>query len=201
LQPCSDAVARIFEQELARRGEAFRFDDESQRYVIQHQGLNVFLSLDNLAREYARDPDDARVTRFINLALGGPPRTPDSWEEARKSVLFCLEPSITSSRRLSVRPSRSAWIACWFTSPGVVIAYSTQAGEVAEAGDRGNGPFAKALPACLRTPGPRRAGAAHHCPDDVLAATGGQQTPFVYGSLTGKEYFFVAVKWGRLKSG
>jgi hypothetical protein len=89
----SDAVTRIFEQELKRRGVAFRFDDESQRYVIQRQDLNVFLSLDNLAREYARDPDDARVTHFIDLALSGPPRTPDSWEEAKRSVLFCLEPS------------------------------------------------------------------------------------------------------------
>jgi hypothetical protein len=72
---------------------AFRFDDESQRYVIRARGLDVFLSLDNLAREYARDPDDARVSRFIDLALAGSLRTPDSWEEARKSVLFCLEPS------------------------------------------------------------------------------------------------------------
>jgi hypothetical protein len=88
----SDAVARIFERELERRGVAFRFDDETGCYVIRHLGGRLFVSLDNLARMYLHDPDSAHVSHFIDavLSTGGPL---EPWKQARTSVLFCLEPS------------------------------------------------------------------------------------------------------------
>jgi hypothetical protein len=90
--PMSDAVARIFEQELERRGVAFRIDDGPLHYVVQHQGRDLFVSLDNLTREYERDPDDAHVSRFVDVVLSAE-FSPPSWEQARTSILFCLEPS------------------------------------------------------------------------------------------------------------
>ena len=88
----SDAVAAIFEQELGRRGVAFRFDDGSGCYVVRHDGRDLFVSVDNLARKYLRDSDEEHVVRFIDIVLSAP-LGPRSWEAARTKVLFCLEPS------------------------------------------------------------------------------------------------------------
>jgi tetratricopeptide (TPR) repeat protein len=79
--------------------------------------------------------------------------------------------------------------------PGTLMVYSTKAGEVAGDGDGANGPFAKALAARLRTPGLDVRRLFDAVRDEVLAATGGRQQPFIYGTLAGpKDYFFVAGK-------
>jgi hypothetical protein len=82
----------MFEQELERRGVPFRLDDGSQRYVVRHQGLDLFVSLDNLIRKYVRDPDDAHVSGFVDIVLSSAV-SPPSWKQARTQVLICLEPS------------------------------------------------------------------------------------------------------------
>jgi hypothetical protein len=88
----SDAAAALFERELVRRAVEFRHDHATDRYVIDHEGLTLFVSLENLSRDYARDHDDARVVLFVDSVLS--PRVgAKSWEEAQSSVLFCLEPS------------------------------------------------------------------------------------------------------------
>jgi uncharacterized protein YtpQ (UPF0354 family) len=85
-------AASLFEQELTRRGVTFSFDRETGRYKVQHEGLELFVSLDNLARNYERDRDSAHITGFVDAVLASPADRP-SWEEARPSILFCLEPS------------------------------------------------------------------------------------------------------------
>jgi hypothetical protein len=87
----SDATA-LFEQELTRRGIAFRPDGASDRYVVEHDGTELFVSLHNVSREYARDQDPGRITRFVDAVLS-PRGASRCWEEARTSVLFCFEPS------------------------------------------------------------------------------------------------------------
>jgi uncharacterized caspase-like protein len=78
---------------------------------------------------------------------------------------------------------------------GTLMVYSTKEGQVAEHGDGGNGPFAKALAAHLKAPGLDVRRLFDAVRNDVLAATGGRQQPFVYGTLPGrKDYFFVAGK-------
>jgi hypothetical protein len=89
----ADPLALLFEQELVRRGIAFRLDDASERYVIRHAGLDLFVGLDNLRRGYARDGDASRVARFLDSVLATPVGGPESWAEAQANVLFCLEPS------------------------------------------------------------------------------------------------------------
>jgi hypothetical protein len=69
-----------------------RFDDETQQYRVQHQGRELLVSLDNLARAYDRDRDEACVASFVDNLLS-PYVEEQSWEEVRRLILFALEPS------------------------------------------------------------------------------------------------------------
>jgi len=88
----SDLVSALFEQELTRRGVSFRLDDETHLYRIEHHGGNLLVSLDNLARAYHRDPDESRITTFVDVVLGNRFEN-RPWPEAQSSILFALEPS------------------------------------------------------------------------------------------------------------
>lgn len=66
----SDPLSALFEQELTRQGVSFRWDDELHLYRIEHQGGNLLVSLDNLARAYKRDQDESLVASFVDLVLG-----------------------------------------------------------------------------------------------------------------------------------
>ena len=66
---------------------------------------------------------------------------------------------------------------------GTMVAYAAKAGQVAHDGDDGNSPFMKALLKRLKQPGLEISMLFRFVRDDVLAATGRQQEPFVYGSL------------------
>jgi len=88
----SDLVEELFEQELMRRGVQCRFDEEALRYRVQHQGRELLVSLDNLARDYAREQDEACVVSFVDNLLSLYVEE-QSWEEVRGLILFTLEPS------------------------------------------------------------------------------------------------------------
>jgi hypothetical protein len=88
----SEPVAELFEEELRRRGASFRLDSGSARYVVLYRGFELFVSLDNLAREYARDQDASAVVPFVDTVLSISFGA-GSWEDARPSILLCLEPS------------------------------------------------------------------------------------------------------------
>lgn len=64
------------------------------------------------------------------------------------------------------------------------VAFAARAGSTAEDGDQ-HSPFAKALIANLATPGVDVRIALGRVRDQVLAATNGEQEPYVYGSLGG----------------
>src|ERR1700693_3090943 len=98
-------VAVLFEQELARRGVAFRRDQETTRYLIEHRGSELFVSLDNVEREYNQDLDASRIARFVDSVLS-PQFERSPWKEVHGSVLFCLEPAYHVERsELRVRIS------------------------------------------------------------------------------------------------
>ena len=88
----SDAVAVLFEDELKRKGASFRCERDPERYVVQHEGRELCVSLDTLVRTYNLHQDESCVARFVDAVLradlGG-----QSWQEVQSSVLFCLEPS------------------------------------------------------------------------------------------------------------
>lgn len=73
---------------------------------------------------------------------------------------------------------------------GTMVAYAAKAGQVAYDGDDGNSPFMKALLKRLKQPGLEISMLFRFVRDDVLAATGRQQEPFVYGSLPSEPFYF-----------
>jgi uncharacterized caspase-like protein len=74
---------------------------------------------------------------------------------------------------------------------GTLIAYSAKAGQVAMDGDGENSPFVTALSNRMTTPGLEIGKMFRLVRDDVMAATGRKQEPFLYGSLPGDDLFVV----------
>jgi uncharacterized caspase-like protein len=77
---------------------------------------------------------------------------------------------------------------------GTLVAYAAKHGEIALDGSGTNSPFVAALVKHLPTPGVEISKLFRLVRDDVLAATGRKQEPFVYGSLPGEDFFFVGAK-------
>ena len=73
---------------------------------------------------------------------------------------------------------------------GTMVAYAAKAGQVAHDGDDDNSPFMKALLKRLKQPGLEISMLFRFVRNDVLAATGRQQEPFVYGSLPSEPFYF-----------
>jgi uncharacterized caspase-like protein len=76
-------------------------------------------------------------------------------------------------------------------SSATLVAYAAKAGQVASDGVAGqaNSPFATALIRNMQKPGVEIRKFFGLVRDDVMAATGQTQEPFVYGSLGGDDYF------------
>lgn len=76
-------------------------------------------------------------------------------------------------------------------SSATLVAYAAKAGQVASDGVAGqaNSPFASALIRNMQKPGVEIRKFFGLVRDDVMAATGNSQEPFVYGSLGGDDYF------------
>jgi uncharacterized caspase-like protein len=73
---------------------------------------------------------------------------------------------------------------------GTLVAYAAKAGQVALDGEGQNSPFVSALVKHIGTPGTEINFLFRKVRDDVLAATGKAQEPFVYGSLPGENFYF-----------
>lgn len=72
-----------------------------------------------------------------------------------------------------------------------LVVYAAKAGAIAADGDGGNSPFAAALAKRIVEPGIEINFVFRRVRDDVLAATGRRQEPFIYGSLSGSEIYLV----------
>ena len=78
---------------------------------------------------------------------------------------------------------------------GFMVVYAAKHGETALDGDTTNSPFATALARDIMEPKVEVRKLFDVVRDDVWKATGGQQQPFTYGSLPGREdFYFVAGK-------
>jgi uncharacterized caspase-like protein len=73
---------------------------------------------------------------------------------------------------------------------GTLVVFAAKDGQVALDGDGQFGPFAQALAKNLPMPGVEINKFFRLVRDDVMDATGRQQQPFVYGSVTGREDFY-----------
>ncbi len=77
---------------------------------------------------------------------------------------------------------------------GTLVVYAAKDGNVAEDGTGGHSPFAAALVERLAEPNLEIGKLFRLVTDDVLDATENRQRPFVYGSVSGREDFYFAVK-------
>jgi hypothetical protein len=84
-------VEVLFEQELRRRGLSFRIDSESCRYIVPWDGLNLYITLDNLERTLADSDDESCVAEFADVVFK--PREVLSWQTASAKVFELLEPN------------------------------------------------------------------------------------------------------------
>ena len=75
--------------------------------------------------------------------------------------------------------------------PNTLIAFAAKGGSTAADGDSRNSPFTAALLRHLVKPGLELGKAFRLVRDDVMAATGNKQEPFVYGSLGGNDVALV----------
>ena len=73
---------------------------------------------------------------------------------------------------------------------GTLVAYAAKEGTLAEDGDGRNSPYAQALLSVLEQPDLEVGMVFRHVRDEVLAATGGRQEPFTYGSLPKEGIYF-----------
>jgi len=78
----------------------------------------------------------------------------------------------------------------------VLVIYAAAPGQVAADGDGANSPFATALASRLAEPGLPVQMLGGAVRDDVLAATGGGQRPFVSASITGRAFYLVQADTG-----
>ena len=72
-----------------------------------------------------------------------------------------------------------------------LVAYAAKEGTVASDGSRRNSPYSEALLAHLEEPGLEVGLLFRKVRDAVLAATGGRQEPFVYGSLSSRGVYLI----------
>ena len=86
----SAEVATLFLEEMARRDIPVKIG-ESGGYQVELRGNTSTISLDNLSRDFARDPDPERVVRFVDVITRGV-SVPD-WEAARPRIRWALEPA------------------------------------------------------------------------------------------------------------
>ncbi|MCW5697660.1 MAG: SEL1-like repeat protein [Bauldia sp.] len=73
----------------------------------------------------------------------------------------------------------------------ILVAYAAKEGTIADDGDGEHSPYTAALLAHLETPGLEVSFLFRRVRDDVILATGGEQEPFVYGTLGGAPIYFV----------
>jgi uncharacterized caspase-like protein len=122
-----------------------------------------------------------------------------SVEAARKLRLVILDacrdnPFVRQMRRTVASRSIGRGLGAIEPEGGTLVAYAAKHGQVALDGEGTNSPFVAALVQRLPTPGMEINKLFRVVRDDVIAATGRKQEPFVYGSLPGEDFFFVAGK-------
>jgi tetratricopeptide (TPR) repeat protein len=117
-------------------------------------------------------------------------------EGARKLRVVILDacrdnPFANQMRRTTASRSIGRGLARVEPEGGTLVAYAAKNGAIALDGDGQNSPFVTAMVKYLTVPGIEINKFFRLVRDDVLAATGRQQEPFVYGSLPSEDFFFV----------
>ena len=102
-------------------------------------------------------------------------------------------PFVAAMQRTGATRSIGRGLARFEPSGETLVAYAAAAGTVAADGEGRNSPYTTALLAHLEEPGLEVGLLFRKVRDGVLAATGGRQEPFVYGSLSSKGAYLAAL--------
>jgi Caspase domain len=153
---------------------------------IEVGGVNYLVPIDARLKDDRDVQDEAVPLDRILSAIEG----------AKKLRLVVLDacrdnPFVAQMRRSVATRSIGRGLARIEPEGGTLVAYAAKHGQVALDGDGANSPFVAALVKHLQTPGLELNKLFRLVRDDVMAATGRKQEPFVYGSLPGEDFFFV----------
>lgn len=156
---------------------------------IEMGGLNYLVPVDARLRSDRNVADEAVPLERVAAAI----------ERARKMRLVVLDacrenPFAPQMRLTGQTRSVARGLARIEPEGGTLVAYAAKHGQVALDGDAKNSPFVSALVKRLATPGVEIRKLFGLVRDDVLAATGRRQEPFIYGTLGGEDFFFRPVQ-------
>lgn len=153
---------------------------------IEMSGKNYLIPND---AELRRDRDlehEALTLNLISNALEGAKRLRIIMLDACRNNPFSAQMKLSGNRTRSV----SRGLAAVEPVGDSLIVYASKHGTVAEDGEGSNSPFAEALVKTLPTPGLEISLMFRRVRDQVMKATNRRQQPFVYGSISGKEFYF-----------
>ena len=142
-------------------------------------------------------PVDARLRSDRDIGDEAVPldRVLEAIEPARKLRIVILDacrdnPFLGAMRRTLATRSVGQGLARIEPEGGTLIAFAAKHGQTALDGEGQHGPFVSALVRRIATPGLEINKLFRLVHDDVLTATGRRQEPYVYGSLSGDDFFF-----------
>jgi tetratricopeptide (TPR) repeat protein len=173
------------------------FEDEAEKadwaviyyagHGIEMGGVNYLVPVDAKLTADRDVQDEAVPLDRVLSAIG----------EAKKLRLVVLDacrdnPFVQQMRRTVASRSIGVGLASIEPEGGTLVAYAAKHGQTALDGAGQNSPFATALLAHLAQPNVEINKLFRIVRDDVLDATGRRQEPFVYGSLPGQDFYFVA---------
>ena len=152
---------------------------------IEIDGVNYLVPVDARLATDRDVPDEA-----VPL-----PRVLDSIDHAKQLRLVVLDacrdnPFLNQIKRSYATRSIGRGLARVEPEGSILVAYAAKHGQIAMDGKGDNSPFVTSLVRRILTPGLEIRKMFGLVRDDVLAATGKQQEPFVYGTLGGDDFIF-----------
>lgn len=181
------------DQFLAALRDFAREADQADWAVVYYSGHGIEVGGVNYMI-----PVDARLStdRDVELEavdIGKVLVTVDTAKKLRIVILDACRDNPFASQIKRTSASRSVGRGLGRVEPdaGTLVVYAAKHGETAQDGDGSNSPFATSLIARIHTPNLEVRRLFDVVRDDVMDRTRGQQQPFAYGSLSGREdYYF-----------
>ncbi len=181
-----DLTISSFQRELRTFREKANGADVAMIYYAGHgmegQGTNWLIPIDAELKTAFDLPDESiNIERMIESVSGA---------RIRMVVLdACRNNPFGNGWAAGTRAVARGLVG--FDADGVLVIYAAAPGQTATDGDGFNSPFAKSLAKHLEQPDLPLQMLGGAVRDDVRAATGGNQRPFVSGSITGTPVYLV----------
>ncbi|GJM03694.1 MAG: hypothetical protein DHS20C08_21950 [Rhodomicrobium sp.] len=157
---------------------------------IEMSGRNYLIPND---AELRRDRDldhEALTLNLVTTALEGAKRLRIVLLDACRNNPFSAQMKLAGNRTRSV----TRGLAPVEPLGDSLVVYASKHGTVAEDGEGQNSPFAEALAQTLTKPGIEISLLFRKVRDQVIRTTNRRQQPFIYGSISGDPFYFIAPK-------